>query len=126
MTVLDALIYARDTYDSSLTLRHSCGQAVCGSDVLFINGSQRLGCQTQLDELAWLVRVEPPPHHEVVKDLVVDMKHFYEQMRAVEPYFDPNGTPDEELAEQRQSPKNREQIKLSTLCIWCGGLYVLV
>ena len=35
MTVLDALIYARDTYDSSLTFRHSCRQAVCGSDALF-------------------------------------------------------------------------------------------
>ena len=28
MTVLDALIYARDHYDSSLTFRHSCRQAV--------------------------------------------------------------------------------------------------
>ncbi len=121
MTVLDALIYARDTYDSSLTFRHSCRQAVCGSDALFINGSQRLGCQTQLDELDWPVRVEPLPHQEVVKDLVVDMEHFYEQMRAVEPYFDPDETPDEELAEQPQSPENREQIKLSTRCIWCGA-----
>jgi len=32
MTVLDALMYSRDTYDSSLTFRHSCRQAVCGSD----------------------------------------------------------------------------------------------
>lgn len=48
MTVLDALIYARDHFDSSLTFRHSCQMAVCGSDGLFINGSQRLGCQTQI------------------------------------------------------------------------------
>ena len=48
MTVLDALIYARDSYDSSLTFRHSCRQAVCGSDALFVNGRQRLGCKTQL------------------------------------------------------------------------------
>ena len=34
MTVLDALIYARDHFDSSLTFRHSCRQAVCGSDAL--------------------------------------------------------------------------------------------
>ena len=38
MTVLDALIYARDTFDSSLTFRHSCRQAICGSDALFVNG----------------------------------------------------------------------------------------
>ena len=121
MTVLDALIYARDVYDSSLTFRHSCRQAVCGSDALFVNGRQRLGCKTQMGDLEWPVRIEPLPHQDVVKDLVVDMEHFYEQMHAVEPYFDPDETPDGELEEQRQSPENREKIKLSTRCIWCGA-----
>jgi succinate dehydrogenase / fumarate reductase iron-sulfur subunit len=121
MTVLDALIYARDMYDSSLTFRHSCRQAVCGSDALFVNGRQRLGCKTQLGDLEWPVRIEPLPHQDVVKDLVVDMEHFYDQMHAVEPYFDPDETPDDNLEEQRQSPENREKIKLSTRCIWCGA-----
>jgi len=121
MTVLDALIYARDMYDSSLTFRHSCRQAVCGSDALFVNGRQRLGCKTQLGDLEWPVRIEPLPHQDVVKDLVVDMEHFYDQMHAVEPYFDPDELPEEELEEQRQSPENRENIKLSTRCIWCGA-----
>ena len=121
MTVLDALIYARDYYDSSLTFRHSCQQAVCGSDALYVNGSQRLGCKTQLADLEGPVRVEPLPHQEVVKDLVVDMEHFYEQMHAVEPFFDPDELPDGELEEQRQSPENREEVKLSTRCIWCGA-----
>jgi succinate dehydrogenase / fumarate reductase iron-sulfur subunit len=121
MTVLDALIYARDHYDSSLTFRHSCRQAVCGSDALFINGQQRLGCKTQMAELEYPVRIEPLPHQDVVKDLVVDMEHFYEQMHAVEPYFDPDELPDGEHEEQRQSPENREKIKMSTRCIWCGA-----
>ena len=121
MTVLDALIYARDYYDSSLTFRHSCQQAVCGSDALFVNGRQRLGCKTQLADLEDPVRIEPLPHQEVVKDLVVDMEHFCEQMHAVEPFFDPDDLPDGELEEQRQSPENREKVKLSTRCIWCGA-----
>jgi succinate dehydrogenase / fumarate reductase iron-sulfur subunit len=121
MTVLDALIYSRDHYDSSLTFRHSCQQAVCGSDALFINDSQRLACKTQLADLDYPVRVEPLPHQEVVKDLVVDMQHFYEQMHAVEPFFDPDELPDGEHEEQRQSPENREKVKLSTRCIWCGA-----
>jgi len=121
MTVLDALIYARDQYDSSLTFRHSCQQAICGSDALFINGSQRLGCKTQLADLDEPIRVEPLPHQEVVKDLVVDMEHFYDQMEAVEPYFDPDDLPEGELEEQRQSRENRETIKMSTRCIWCGA-----
>src|SRR6056297_1219647 len=121
MTVLDALIYARDRYDSSLTFRHSCRQAVCGSDALFVNGQQRLGCKTQLGDLEHPVRIEPLPHQDVVKDLVVDMQHFYDQMHAVEPYFDPDKLPEGELEEQRQTPENREYVKLSTRCIWCGA-----
>ncbi len=121
MTVLDALIYARDTYDSSLTFRHSCRQAVCGSDALFINGRQRLACKTQVSDVGAPVRVEPLPHQDVVKDLVVDMQHFYEQMESVEPYFDPDELPSGDLDEQRQSPENREKVKMATRCIWCGA-----
>jgi succinate dehydrogenase / fumarate reductase iron-sulfur subunit len=122
MTVLDALIYARDSYDSTLTFRHSCRQAVCGSDAFFVNGRQQLGCQTQIGDLEEPVRVEPLPHQDVVKDLVVDMQHFYDQMDAVEPYFQTDETPDvENLEEQRQTPENREKIKLATRCIWCGA-----
>ncbi len=121
MTVLDALIYARDEYDSSLTFRHSCRQAVCGSDAFFVNGRQRLGCQTQIADLDGPVRVEPLPHQDVVKDLVVEMDHFYDQMESVDPFFDPDETPEDELEEQRQDRENREKIKLSTRCIWCGA-----
>jgi succinate dehydrogenase / fumarate reductase iron-sulfur subunit len=120
MTVLDALMYARDTYDSSLTFRHSCRQAVCGSDALFVNGTQMLGCKTQLSDLEWPVRIEPLPHAEVVKDLVVDMEHFYDQMEAVEPYFQTDDLPGD-LEEQRQSRENREKVKMSTRCIWCAA-----
>ncbi|MFC4448413.1 succinate dehydrogenase/fumarate reductase iron-sulfur subunit [Halorussus aquaticus] len=121
MTVLDALIYARDRYDTTLTFRHSCRQAVCGSDALFINGRQRLGCQTQISDLEEPVRVEPLPHQDVVKDLVVDMEHFYDQMHAVEPFFQPDEESEGDLEEYRQTRENREKIKMSTRCIWCGA-----
>ena len=121
MTVLDALIYDRDTYDSSLTFRHSCRQAVCGSDAMFVNGGQKLACKTQIVDLEEPIRIEPLPHADVRKDLVVDMEHFYDQMEAVEPYFQTNDLPDGELEEQRQSRENREKVKMSTRCIWCGA-----
>jgi succinate dehydrogenase / fumarate reductase iron-sulfur subunit len=127
MTVLDALMYARDHYDASLTFRHSCRQAVCGSDALFVNGTQHLGCKTQVidlgdtDGVPGQIRVEPLPHQEVVKDLVVDMEHFYDQMDAVEPFFDADELPSGDLEEQRQTRENREKIKMSSRCIWCGA-----
>ncbi len=121
MTILDALMDARDIHDPTLTFRHSCRQAVCGSDALFVNGSQILGCKTQVADLQEPIRIEPLPHRPVVKDLVVDMEHFYEQMRAVEPYFDPDELPSGDLEEQYQSRENREKVKMSTRCIWCGA-----
>jgi len=119
MTVLDALMYSRDTYDSSLTFRHSCRQAVCGSDAMFVNGGQKLACKTQISDLDQPIRVEPLPHAEVEKDLVVDLEHFYDQMESVEPYFQTNEYPDGELEEQTR--ENREKIKMSTRCIWCSA-----
>ena len=121
MTVLDALMYSRDTYDSSLTFRHSCRQAICGSDAMFVNGGQKLACKTQISELDEPIRIEPLPHAEVTKDLVVDLEHFYDQMESVEPYFQTNDLPDGELEEQRQSRENREKVKMSTRCIWCSA-----
>ncbi|MFP4590213.1 MAG: succinate dehydrogenase/fumarate reductase iron-sulfur subunit [Halobacteriales archaeon] len=121
MTVLDALIHARDRFDGTLTFRHSCRQGVCGSDAMFVNGRQRLCCTTQVADLAEPIQIDPLPHQGVLKDLVVDMDHFYEQMRAVEPFFDPDELPSGDLEEQRQSPANRERIKLDTRCIWCGA-----
>lgn len=125
MTVLDALIHVRDHVDSSLAFRHSCRQAVCGSDALFINGQQRLGCRTQIADLEQPVRIEPLPHQEVKKDLVVDMSDFYDRMDAVEPDGQELDTItadwDEGVQERLQSPDNREEIKLSTRCIWCGA-----
>jgi succinate dehydrogenase / fumarate reductase iron-sulfur subunit len=121
MTVLDALIEVRDEHDPSLTFRHSCRQGVCGSDALFINGRQRLGCKTQIADLTQPITIEPLPHQPVVKDLVVEMESFYDRMDAVEPYFDPDDPPPGDLEERRQSRDNRERIKKSTRCIWCGA-----
>lgn len=121
LSVLDALIYARDHFDSSLTFRHSCRQAICGSDAFFINGRQMLGCKTQVDELEEPIQIEPLPHKEVVKDLVVDMESFYDRMEAVQPYFQTNELPVGELEGQRQSRENREKIKMGTRCIWCAA-----
>lgn len=120
MTVLDALIYARDNFDTSLTFRHSCRMAVCGSDGFFINGRQRLGCQTQISDLTEPICVEPLPHQPVIKDLVVDMDHFYERMESIEPYFQSDDLPDDDLEEQRQSPENHKEIKMAARCIQCG------
>lgn len=121
LTVLDALIHIRDEIDPSLSVRHSCRMARCGSDALYINGSQRLACNTQIADLRRSpVRVEPLPHFDVVRDLIVDMDGFYDRMEAVEPWFQPDEEPDDG-EEHRQSPENRQAIDTVLDCIWCGA-----
>ncbi|MFB6178468.1 MAG: succinate dehydrogenase/fumarate reductase iron-sulfur subunit [Halorientalis sp.] len=119
-TVLDTLIYARDHYDSTLTFRHSCRQAICGSDGFLVNGTQRLGCNTQVSGLDEPIRIEPLPYFDVCKDLVVEMDGFYDSMDAIEPYFQSSDDPPGPLEERRQSRENREEIKMASRCIWCG------
>ena len=85
--VLDALISIKAIYDSSLTFRRSCREGICGSCSMNINGVNRLACTTPIDHLKGEIRVYPLPHLEVIKDLVVDLSHFYQQYASIEPWL---------------------------------------
>ncbi len=120
MTVLDALIQVRNEQDPTLTVRHSCRMARCGSDALYINGNQRLACNTQIKNLDQPIQIEPLPGFEVIRDLVVEMEGFYDRMESVEPWFDPTDKP-EGGREYLQTPENRKNIDTVLDCIWCGA-----
>ncbi len=84
-TVLDALTAIRRTQDPSLTLRHSCFHASCGTCGMKVNDREVLACVTNVRELgASEVVVEPLDNAPVVSDLVVDMGPFYARFNAVE------------------------------------------
>jgi succinate dehydrogenase / fumarate reductase iron-sulfur subunit len=76
-TVLDALLAVRRRQDPSLTLRHSCLHASCGSCGMRVNGREVLACVTRLDGLGDRVVVEPLAGAPLVGDLVVDVSGFY-------------------------------------------------
>jgi succinate dehydrogenase / fumarate reductase, iron-sulfur subunit len=50
LSVLDALLQAKDRDDGSLAVRCSCRAAICGSCGMKINGQSGLGCKTQIGE----------------------------------------------------------------------------
>jgi len=50
LSVLDALLQAKDRDDGSLAVRCSCRAAICGSCGMKINGQSTLGCKTQIGE----------------------------------------------------------------------------
>ncbi len=117
MMLRDALL-ALKAQDESLTFRHSCGEGVCGSDGLNVNGRNCLACITPVAGMKQPIEVRPFPGMPVVRDLVVDMEPFYRQYRAVKPYLqhhDPQ--PETELL---QSPQEREELDGLYECILCG------
>ncbi|VAX01021.1 Succinate dehydrogenase iron-sulfur protein [hydrothermal vent metagenome] len=117
MMLRDALIELK-AFDESLTFRHSCGEGVCGSDALNINGTNGLGCLTPISELKEPITVRSVPGMPIVRDLVVDMTQFFHHYRAVKPYLivkDP--MPEVEL---QQTPEQRDKLDGLYECILCG------
>jgi succinate dehydrogenase / fumarate reductase iron-sulfur subunit len=84
-TVLDGLVEIRKKQDPTLTLRHSCFHASCGTCGMRVNGREVLACVTNVTELdASEVVVEPLANAPLVSDLVVDMSDFYARFNAME------------------------------------------
>lgn len=116
--VLDGLIKIQETQDSTLVFRKSCAHGICGSCAMKINGINRLACQTLVKDLPSVIEIEPLPSLPVIRDLVVDMKPFFEKNELVLPYLINNDPPPER--ERLQSPEDQEKILESITCIMCG------
>ena len=87
MTVLDALIWAKEHVDPSLAFRCSCRMGICGSCGMQVNGVPRLACETQLTELGGdRVDVAPLANHPIVRDLATEFAGFFGKHRAVRPH----------------------------------------
>ncbi|MGB5454701.1 MAG: succinate dehydrogenase iron-sulfur subunit [Gammaproteobacteria bacterium] len=118
MMLLDALLKIKDTLDESLSFRRSCGEGVCGSDGMNINGVNGLACITPLSELKQPVEVRPLPGLPVIRDLIVDMEQFYQNYRDVKPYLIVNDPmPEVELP---QTPDQRDKLDGLYECILCA------
>ena len=70
--LLDAILLLKEQ-DESLSVRRSCREGVCGSDVMNINGKNGLACVTPLSELKQPIELRPLPGLPVIRDLIVDM-----------------------------------------------------
>lgn len=122
MSVLDGLYYILEKIDGSIAFRSSCRAGVCGSCAMLINGRTRLACETQIQALkSSIVRLEPLGHLPVLKDLVVDMKPFWDHYKKIRPYLIP-GDPEPER-ERIQTVDERERLNKLIDCILCGACY---
>jgi succinate dehydrogenase / fumarate reductase iron-sulfur subunit len=115
--LLDALETLK-IHDPTLTFRRSCGEGVCGSDGVNINGRNGLACITSLKQLSNRVVIRPLPGFPVIRDLVVDMTQFYRQYEKVKPYL--QNDRDLPVKERLQSPQQREKLDGLYECILCA------
>ncbi len=116
--LLDALEAIKAQQDPSLAFRRSCGEGVCGSDGMNINGKNGLACITQLANLPDRIVIRPLPGLPVVRDLIVDMNQFYTQYEKAQPYLQND---DQVPAKERlQSPEDRAKLDGLYECILCA------
>ena len=117
--LLDALI-ALKSQDETLSFRRSCGEGVCGSDGMNINGKNGLACITPLSSLAGnkVTVLRPFPGMPVIKDLIVDLTNFYAQYKKIKPFL--QNTLPEPVKERLQTPEQRVKLDGLYECILCG------
>lgn len=116
--MLLAVLFKLKIEDDTFTFRRSCGEGVCGSDGMNINGRNGLACITPVSALKQPIVIRPLPGFPVIRDLVVDMTQFYRQYEKIKPYLQ-----NRDLApakERLQSPKDREKLDGLYECILCA------
>ncbi len=116
--VLDCLVRIKDQ-DETLSFRRSCGEGVCGSDGLNINGKNRLACITPVASLNTChIHINPLPGMPVIRDLIVDLSQFFHQYKSVKPYLITHDAEPE--VERLQTPEQREKLDGLYECILCA------
>lgn len=118
--LLNALETLKETQDPTLSFRRSCGEGVCGSDGMNINGKNGLACITKLHDLPDRVVLQPLTGFPIIRDLIVDMTQFFAQYESdkVKPYLQNNNPPP--TTERLQSPAERAKLDGLYECILCA------
>ncbi|NJM66599.1 MAG: succinate dehydrogenase/fumarate reductase iron-sulfur subunit [Acaryochloris sp. RU_4_1] len=143
-TILECLNRIKWEQDGSLAFRKNCRNTICGSCGMRINQRAALACQQNVQaEVARFHQIMPAPNLEgenedqaalpvieiapmgnmpVIKDLVVQMDRFWQNLDAVKPYVSSAGRqiPEREFL---QSPADRSKLDQTGNCILCGACY---
>ena len=117
--ILDLLIYIKDNIDSTLTFRKSCKEGICGSCSMNINGINTLACIKSIRDIKSTIKIYPLPHMSVIKDLVVDLSHFYAQYEFIKPWLQSKEKP-LTYSERIQLPEDRKKLDGLYECILCA------
>lgn len=120
--VLDALLKIKNEMDSTLALRRSCREGICGSCAMNIDGRNTLACTRAIADIKGDVSVYPLPHQPIIKDLVSDLTHFYAQYASVEPWLKSESpvAPDKEHLQSKEERAKLDGLYECILCACCS------
>src|SRR5512142_3014628 len=119
--VLDALERVWDEQDRTITFRHACHHASCGSCGLRVNGREKLPCITPISDYpeGTVLTLDPMRNFEVISDLAVDASPLYTNLLALQAPLD---VPAEPVKPDQPEvlPEGISEFMRFVNCIECG------
>jgi len=124
-TVLDVVTYIQRALDPTLAYRYACRVGMCGSCAMTVNGVPRWTCRTHIDKVVRNdgVEIGPLKNLPVIRDLVTDMREFFDKWARAKGQFEPTRSKQDGFAAVKPQSKDRIAVDASIECIGCGVCY---
>ncbi len=125
-TVLDVVTYIQRSLDPTLAYRFACRVGMCGSCAMTVNGVPRWTCRTHVDVVLKdknELTIGPLRNLPVIRDLVTDMREFFDKWARAKGQFQGKLTRKEGFSAVKPESLNRKQADAGIECIGCGVCY---
>lgn len=124
-TVLDVVTHIQRHLDPTLSYRFACRVGMCGSCAMVVNGRARWTCRTHVADVTdgHTLEIAPLKNLPVIKDLVTDMRDFFDKWAAAQGQFHPTTTRKDDFARVEPESPERQQVDAGIECIGCGVCY---
>lgn len=121
-TVLDALVFIRETIDPTLICDHVCGNGICGSCAMLVNLRPALACRTLILPLPFSITLHPLPFFNMLGDLSVDTSVYFATDRSRSAFWIHSNLKDEIEHYRNIRFDNNTMLRIHELerCIECG------
>jgi len=124
-TVLDVVTYIQRRLDPTLAYRYACRVGMCGSCAMTVNGVPRWTCRTHVDRVSKNdeLTLEPLRNLPVIRDLVTDMREFFDKWARAKGGFSGEKTRRDDFARVSPASEERKQVDAGIECIGCAVCY---
>jgi fumarate reductase iron-sulfur subunit len=124
-SVLDVVTYIQRSLDATLSYRFACRVGMCGACAMTVNGVARWTCRTHVAKVVRgnAIQIAPLANLPLVKDLVTDMREFFDKWARARGQFVPSATRKDDFARVASASPGRVAADAGIECIGCGVCY---